>query len=225
MLCGTNFGLNYFVVPKLLPAGVFLVRELPRVWPIVLKNITRLILNWKVMTPSLNQTPKTWLTLTLCKNIYTNFQKRVKFQEPLKNFESRFPGKLEAILGSVSQSFAGQSLYPTVLDAASAYFYKINCLHPFENGNKRLCILYTDAFLYFHDLELQLSHRQMYDLALFVAQSRIKYRLSQEDLHVLCRLIIADYTKKRNQSLVSAIGQLLPKGLKVPELKISRSKI
>lgn len=162
------------------------------------------------MILALNQPPKIWLDLSLCKNIYDNFRKQVKFEEPLKHFETRFPGKLEAILGAINQSFDGANLYPTILDAAAAYFYKINCLHPFENGNKRMCILYTDAFLFFHDLELTLSHQQMYELALFVAQAAVDYKLNGDDLHVLCKLIITDHTKVRGGSLVSSISRYLP---------------
>lgn len=166
------------------------------------------------MNVALNAPPKVWLTLNLCKSIYENFRLQVKFQEPLKEFETRYPGRLEAILGAVSQSFDDTYLYPTVLEASAAYFYKINCLHPFENGNKRMCILYTDAFLFFHDLELTLSHKQMYDLALFVAQASREYQLKPENIHSLCMLIIADHVKLRNQSLVSVIAQYIPEGLK-----------
>lgn len=145
------------------------------------------------MIPQLKREPKIWLDLGLCENIYSEFRKVEIFREPLKPFSTRFPGRLEAILGSVQQSFGGKYLYPTVSDAAAAYFVKINCLHPFENGNKRLCILYTDVFLFFHQLELKLSHKEMYDLALFVAMASTSKKWRDLDLFSFSKKVLIDH--------------------------------
>jgi len=157
----------------------------------------------------LNQMPKIWLDLQLCKNIYENFRGQLKFQEPLKSFETRYPGRLESILGSISQTFDGQLLYPNVLCVAAGYFYKLNCTHPFENGNKRMCILFTDAFLFFHQLEWKLPHKDMYELATFVADQSRSGDLSNDDVYELCKLIIADTTQERKNLFSSAIATLL----------------
>jgi death on curing protein len=157
----------------------------------------------------LNQTPKIWLDLQLCENIYENFRNQLKFQEPLKSFDTRYPNRLESILGSVEQTFDGKLLYPTVLCVAASYFYKINCTHPFENGNKRMCILFTDAFLFFHNLEWRLPRKDMYELARFVADQSQNSDLEKQDVYELCKLIIADTTGERKNIFSSAIATLL----------------
>jgi death on curing protein len=104
---------------------------------------------------------------------------------------------LEGLLGAVQQTFDGQLLFPTVLDVAVAYFYKINRQHPFENGNKRMCVLYADTFLTLNGVELTLPYQDMYVLATFIADEENHKTHTPEQLQELCREVIADYCKKK----------------------------
>lgn len=146
------------------------------------------------MIKQLQETPKIWLNLELCNDIYDTFRNELSFSEPLKPFQTRYEGKLEGILGAVQQTFAGDLLYPTILDVAVAYYCKICRQHPFENGNKRMCVLYTDVFLQLNDIELVLPHEDMYVLATFVADTRDK-KNNWEHASQACRNIIADFCR------------------------------
>ena len=106
------------------------------------------------MIKPLNQTPKYWLTVDDCEILFKHFSQKITFDEPLPPFNTRFPGKLESILGSVRQTYAAKHLNPTIVDAASAYFFQLITGHPFQNGNKRLAILFVHIFLLSHQLNL-----------------------------------------------------------------------
>ena len=87
-------------------------------------------------------------------------------------FEQRFPGKLEGIIGSVSQSFGGEYLFKSLRTAAAAYFVKISTQHPFIDGNKRISVLYTDAFLVLNDVVLEVSWSKMYELSKMIVERK-----------------------------------------------------
>src|SRR3972149_6324990 len=123
------------------------------------------------MTDRIQKPPKWWLDLKSCEIIYNKFKNsQFFFGQPLPEFSDRFPNKLEGILGSVQQSFDGTLLFPTVLDAALGYFFKINLQHPFKDGNKRMCVLFTDVFLLAHQIDLQIPYGDVYKLATQIAK-------------------------------------------------------
>lgn len=91
--------------------------------------------------------------------------------EPIPEFETRFPGKLEGILESVRQSFAGKFLNPTILNSAAAYFNQIIRGHPFRNGNKRMGVLFTHYFLLSHGIDLTLHYNELFNFAVLLARA------------------------------------------------------
>jgi prophage maintenance system killer protein len=147
------------------------------------------------MIKQIQQNPKYWLDLKTCENIYNSFRKKQKFQEPLDPFNSRYEGSLEGILGAIQQTFDKKLLYPTILDAAAGYFYKINCGHPFRNGNKRMSVLFTHLFLYIHNIDFSLSFKDMYAWAATIAKSS-ENGTKTKKVEKLCRKIIAENTVK-----------------------------
>lgn len=66
--------------------------------------------------------PNVWLSLEICETTYSVLQNNFDWIEPLPLFETRIPGRLESILGSVKQTFFGQYLNDSVPKAMAAYF-------------------------------------------------------------------------------------------------------
>jgi len=114
----------------------------------------------------------------------------------LPPFNDRFPGKLESILGSISQTYGGDYLYPSVLDAAAGYLFRLICEHPFYNGNKRVAILFTDIFLYINGLELLFPYQDLYILSTMIAKASEEKKYKESKLRALCKQILIDYTRE-----------------------------
>lgn len=121
------------------------------------------------MTQALKRSPNYWLTLKDCEIIFNTFNKSIQFDQPFPPFETREPNKLEGIIESVRQTFDRKHLNPTVYDAASSYFNQLIRGHPFQNGNKRIAVLFTHLFLLMNGLDFNLSYKGLYNMALQVA--------------------------------------------------------
>ncbi len=84
---------------------------------------------------------------------------------------------LEAILGTLEQTFDGRPLYPSVQSRAAHLLYFVIKDHPFTDGNKRIGALLFLEYLRGHDLlELsdgtpRLANNAMVALALLIAES------------------------------------------------------
>ena len=84
---------------------------------------------------------------------------------------------LDAILGSIEQTFGGESLYPSVEARAAHLLYFIIKDHPFTDGNKRigglLFLLYLDrnGLLVNADGTPRFTDNALVALALLTAQS------------------------------------------------------
>ncbi len=103
-------------------------------------------------------------------------QKQMSWDEPIPEFGSRYPGKLESCLASVFQTFGRRDLYPTLIDKAAILFYLLIKNHPFINGNKRIAVTSLLVFLSLNDKWLSASNEEMYDIAVVVAGSSPKLR-------------------------------------------------
>lgn len=146
------------------------------------------------MTGRIYEIPKYWLTLDVCADIFEEFSKSLEFDEPIPPFETRFPGKLESILGSVPQTSNGKLLNPSILEAAASYFNYLIRDHHFLNGNKRLSVLFTHFFLLRHGIEFDLSFGEIYNLAVFVAQAGER-GIGGDAARKICSKVIEDFTK------------------------------
>ncbi len=63
-------------------------------------------------------------------------------------------GALESALAQPRMTFAGEDLYPTIVDKASALGFSIVMNHPFVDGNKRTGHAAMETFLILNGLEI-----------------------------------------------------------------------
>ena len=147
------------------------------------------------MIKNLLRRPMYWLTLEDCESLFQNFKNLLAQEEPIPPFNKRFEGKLEGIIGSVSQTFEGKPLNATVLDAAASYFNQFVRGHAFENGNKRCAVLYTHWFLLMNNVEFTLTVKEMYAFAVTVAKAGER-NISAETTKQWCKEVIGRFTKK-----------------------------
>lgn len=148
------------------------------------------------MTKKLYETPKHWLTRDVCAQLFKIFREKLEFDEPIPPFETRFEGKLESILSSIRQTFNGQFLNKTILDAAAAYFNQLIRGHPFQNGNKRMGVLFTHIFLLSHGIDYTLRFNEMYNFAVLIARSGEK-GIDSEATKQWCKEIIKEFTEEK----------------------------
>jgi death-on-curing family protein len=78
---------------------------------------------------------------------------------------------LAAILGAISQTFAGQDLYGSTAEKAATLLYFLIKDHPFVDGNKRIGSFLFLLFLQENRIEIQIDSRAMVALTLLVAAS------------------------------------------------------
>lgn len=96
---------------------------------------------------------------------------QMDWDEPIPDFGTRYPGKLESCLVQASQTYNKKDLYPTMNDKASVMFYLLIKNHPFFNGNKRMAVTTTITFLLLNRKWLKVENEQLYNLAVWVAKS------------------------------------------------------
>lgn len=101
---------------------------------------------------------------TLAKELYD-------FDEPIPEFTTRYPGKLESCLQQPFQVFDGKYLHFRLTRRAALLFYLIIKNHPFVNGNKRMAITITLLFLFINKKWLTVSPDGLYKIACNVAES------------------------------------------------------
>ncbi len=78
-------------------------------------------------------------------------------------------GLLEAALARPRASALGEEAYPLVEEKAAALMHSLARSHPLIDGNKRLALAATIAFLGVNGLRLTLSNDAAYDLVIAVA--------------------------------------------------------
>jgi len=93
------------------------------------------------------------------------------FKEPIPDFSTRFPDKLESCLAAPFQGFSRKDFYPTLISKSAALFYLINKNHPFQNGNKRLAVTILLVFLHKNGKWLKVGPIELYNFAKWVASS------------------------------------------------------
>ena len=99
-------------------------------------------------------------------------KKIMGWDEPIPDFSTRYPGKLESCLKTPFQSFAKRDLYPTLEDKSAILFYLMIKNHPFQNGNKRIAVTSLLTFLSMNQKWLKIPPDELYGLAIWVAESR-----------------------------------------------------
>ena len=74
---------------------------------------------------------------------YQLAKEAMEWNEPIPDFNTRFPNILERCLAAPRQRF-----YPTLLSKAGILFYLMIKNHPFQNGNKRIAMVTLLSFLF-----------------------------------------------------------------------------
>lgn len=98
----------------------------------------------------------------------------MSFNEPIPDFATRFPNMLESCLAVPFQKFERKSLYPGLNGKAAILFYLMIKNHPFQNGNKRIAMTALFVFLYFNKKWINVDTKELYNFAMWVAQSPAK---------------------------------------------------
>ena len=98
------------------------------------------------------------------------------WDEPIPDFNSRFPTILERTIKIPFQSFSGKQLYPGLIKKAAILFYMMIKNHPFQNGNKRIAMTTTFYFLHTNKKWLKTDNQELYNFAKWVAESNPKLK-------------------------------------------------
>jgi len=93
-------------------------------------------------------------------------------EEPIPDFSTRYPDKLESCLQQPFTSFNDLEPYPTLVDKASILFYLLIKNHPFLNGNKRIAVTTVLNFLAKNGKWIDASPIALYKIAKLIAGSR-----------------------------------------------------
>ena len=117
--------------------------------------------------------------LTIKEVEYLSFklaQETMSFNEPIPDFSTRFPNRLESCLAAPFQTFSGKSLYSGLVDKASILFYLMVKNHPFQNGNKRIAMTTLFVFLHKNGKWLKVDTQELYNFTMWIAQSPAKLK-------------------------------------------------
>lgn len=102
---------------------------------------------------------------------YRLAKETIDFNEPMPDFSTRFPNKLESCLLTPFQMFSKKPLYKGFTGKAAMLFYLMIKNHPFQNGNKRIAMTTLLTFLYLNNKWLKTDIQGLYNFAMWVAQS------------------------------------------------------
>lgn len=105
---------------------------------------------------------------------YTTHQLAVQtmsWDEPIPEFETRYPNILESCIATPFQRFNKKYLYKGLSGKAAILFYLLIKNHPFQNGNKRIAVTTLLVFLYINHKWLKTDTTEFYNFARWVAAS------------------------------------------------------
>lgn len=94
--------------------------------------------------------------------------------EPMPDFKTRKPGKLESCLAQPFHTFDGKALYRTFAQKSAVLFYVVSKGHCFSNGNKRMAVTLTSVFCFVNSRWLEIPNKVLYDISNEVAESDSK---------------------------------------------------
>jgi death on curing protein len=89
-------------------------------------------------------------------------------------FHVRDTGLLQSALARPAASMFGQDAYETIEAKAAALFSSLAQNHALFDGNKRLSLILTFAFLHINGFRTTFTDDEAFDLVLDVAQSRLE---------------------------------------------------
>ncbi len=83
-------------------------------------------------------------------------------------------GSLESAIAQPRMTFAGEDLYPTIIDKASALGFSVVMNHPFLDGNKRTGHAAMEIFLILNKLEINISVDEQEKVILALASGELE---------------------------------------------------
>jgi len=83
--------------------------------------------------------------------------------------EVRDWGLIDSALARPAATVFGEDAYPTVFDKAAALLLSLVTNHPLVDGNKRMGLALTVAFLFLYDVELTYEENEAYDVVISLA--------------------------------------------------------
>ncbi len=95
----------------------------------------------------------------------------MSWDEPIPDFETRYPNVLESCIAAPFQKFNKKYLYKGLERKAAILFYLLIKNHPFKNGNKRIAITTLFVFLHSNNKWLKSNTTELYNFARWVAES------------------------------------------------------
>jgi len=95
----------------------------------------------------------------------------LSYDEPIPDFSTRFPQKLESCLTTPFQTFGRKFLYSGLIKKAAILFYLMIKNHPFQNGNKRIAMTTLLVFLAVNKKWLKVDAKELYNFAMWVTQA------------------------------------------------------
>ena len=102
---------------------------------------------------------------------YSLAKKRMDWDEPIPNFSTRFPNKLESCIETPFMIYSKRVLYRGLEKKAAILFYLLVKNHPFQNGNKRIAVTTLLVFLMKNKKWLSVGTQEFYNFAVWVAES------------------------------------------------------
>jgi len=129
---------------------------------------------------------------------YIAFQLAKKFMEwnePIPDFNTRFPYKLESCIETPFQTFDKKSLYKGLIEKSAILFYLMVKNHPFQNGNKRIAVTTLIFFLVQNGKWLSISNQDIYEFACNVAESKPEHK---DDIMFLIRSFVGNNIEEFN---------------------------
>ncbi|MFA4974121.1 MAG: type II toxin-antitoxin system death-on-curing family toxin [bacterium] len=95
----------------------------------------------------------------------------MSWDEPIPDFDTRFPEKLESCLATPFQTFDKKHLYRGLAEKAAVLFYLMIKNHPFTNGNKRIAVTTLLVFLALNGKWVEVTNQELYNFSVWVASS------------------------------------------------------
>ena len=113
----------------------------------------------------------------------------LSFNEPIPDFSTRYPHKLESCIAVPFQTFSGKSMYKGLVGKTAILFYLMIKNHPFLNGNKRIAMTTLFVFLHKNGKWLKVDARELYNFTIWITSSPSEFK--NETLQAIEKFIAA----------------------------------
>lgn len=118
------------------------------------------------------------------------------WDEPIPEFDTRYPNKLESCIITPFQTFDKKLLFHGLIEKAAVLFYLIIKNHPFQNGNKRIAVTTLLVFLFINGYWLEMDAQTLYNRAVWVASSPPDAK--EEAIKYIERFLKSSLTKRNS---------------------------